>query len=191
MTIDTRVKAIAFLAATSFVISLGGCGKQTSAVAPATGSGADGAATQSPAAGGYGPGPSSYGPGPASDPRAAAVPQVNGKPMWAANRQHTAEENAQYQFGKNGADFASASESDYVRKAHAFIDNPPSGVESLDRRNGDKLLYDPKGNVFAVVSKDGAPRTMFKPRDGSRYWDEQKARLNGASSGRASDQNQG
>jgi hypothetical protein len=37
-------------------------------------------------------------------------------------------------------------------------------------------MYDPKGNVFAVASKAGAPRTMFKPDDGMAYWEEQKAR---------------
>jgi hypothetical protein len=35
-------------------------------------------------------------------------------------------------------------------------------------------MYDPKGNLFAVVDKDGAPRTLFKPRDGAAYWDQQK-----------------
>ena len=37
--------------------------------------------------------------------------------------------------------------------------------------------YDAKANVFAVVTKDGAPRTMFKPRDGAAYWDQQKERV--------------
>ena len=44
------------------------------------------------------------------------------------------------------------------------------------RANGDTLIYDPKANVFAVRSKAGAPRTMFKPDDGMAYWQEQKAR---------------
>jgi len=112
----------------------------------------------------------------ATDPRDAVVPLVNGKPMWAANRKHTAQENAAFQFGKNGKDFAAASEADYVAKAHAFTDNPPNGVERLQRTNGDALLYDPKTNVFAVVSRDGAPRTMFKPRDGVSYWQQQQQR---------------
>ncbi|MGH7022701.1 MAG: hypothetical protein ACREEB_03820 [Caulobacteraceae bacterium] len=106
----------------------------------------------------------------------AATPLVNGKPMWAANRKHTAAENAQYQFTKNGQDFGAQSESDYVTKVHAFVENPPAGVQTLDRSNGDRLIYDPKANVFAVVSRDGAPRTMFKPRDGAAYWTQQKQR---------------
>lgn len=62
------------------------------------------------------------------------------------------------------------------------MENPPSGAETIDRPNGDKLIYDAKSNVFAVVSRDGAPRTMFKPRDGATYWNEQKQRENDRSS---------
>jgi pyocin large subunit-like protein len=101
---------------------------------------------------------------------------VAGKPMWAANRRHTAVENAQYQYARNGVDFAAHSETDYVTKVHAFVDHPPASAETLDRANGDRLIYDPKSNIFAVVSRDGAPRTMFKPRDGATYWSAQKQR---------------
>src|SRR5579872_127344 len=111
-----------------------------------------------------------------ADPRDAAVPLVDGKPMWAANRKHTAQENADYQFGKNGKDFGAASEADYVAKVHAFVDTPPTGVQKVARANGDALLYDAKTNTFAVVSKTGAPRTMFKPRDGASYWQQQVSR---------------
>ena len=119
----------------------------------------------------------------AADPRDAAVPAAaDGKPMWAPNRKHTAEENADYQFGKNGKDFGAVSEADYVTKAHRFIDAPPAGVQKLERANGDALLYDAKSNTFAVVTKTGAPRTMFKPRDGASYWRQQVARLQSQSS---------
>ena len=40
-------------------------------------------------------------------------------------------------------------------------------MKRIDRANGDALLYDAKSNTFAVVTKAGAPRTMFKPRDGA------------------------
>jgi pyocin large subunit-like protein len=113
---------------------------------------------------------------PKSDRAEAPVPTVDGKPMWSASRRGTAEENAQRSFERNGADFGAKDLDDFVKKAHAFVENPPAGVQRLTRRNGDVLLYDPKGNVFAVVTKDGAPRTMFKPEEGAAYWDEQKAR---------------
>ena len=112
-----------------------------------------------------------------ADPRDAPVPlATDGKPMWAANRKHSAEENADYQFNKNGKDFGATSEAQYVAKVHAFVDAPPAGVKRIARSNGDALLYDAKTNTFAVVTKAGAPRTMFKPRDGSAYWDQQVAR---------------
>ncbi len=113
----------------------------------------------------------------ATDPRDGPVPlATDGKPEWAANRKHTAAENADYQFNKNGKDFDAPTEAAYVAKVHAFVDTPPPTVEKISRSNGDALLYDARTNTFAVVSKTGAPRTMFKPRDGANYWREQVAR---------------
>lgn len=37
------------------------------------------------------------------------------------------------------------------------------------RPNGDKLFYDPSSNTFAVKAANGAPRTMFRPTDGTNY----------------------
>jgi hypothetical protein len=105
-----------------------------------------------------------------------AIPLVDGKPMWSDNRRHTAEENADYHFHHDGPDFGATSEKDYLAKVHHFIEHPPGDVQTISRSNGDKLLYDPKTNTFAVERKDGAPRTMFKPRDGEAYWKEQEAK---------------
>jgi pyocin large subunit-like protein len=100
------------------------------------------------------------------------VARVDGKPMWAANRRYSAEENAEYQFKQHGEEFGARDVEDFVRKVHAFARK--SGTERFERANGDVLLYDARANVFAVYNKDGAPKTMFKPRDGAAYWDEQK-----------------
>ena len=113
----------------------------------------------------------------AADPRDATVPAAaDGKPMWAANRKHTAQENADFQFGNHGKEFGAVSEADFVTKVHRFIDAPPAGVQKLERANGDALLYDDKSNTFAVVTKAGAPRTMFKPHTGAAYWRQQVQR---------------
>ena len=104
------------------------------------------------------------------------IPLVDGKPMWSDNRRHTAEENADYHFHHDGPDFGATSEKDYLAKVHHFIEHPPGDVQTISRSNGDKLLYDPKTNTFAVERKDGAPRTMFKPHDGEAYWKEQEAK---------------
>ena len=121
------------------------------------------------------------------DPRDAPVPLVNGKPMWAANKRHTALENAAYQFNKNGKDFGAATQQDYVAKVHAFLESPPAGVQTIKRSNGDSLIYDAKANVFAVMSSAGAPRTMFKPRDGAAYWRQQQERQAKADAGGGDD----
>lgn len=104
------------------------------------------------------------------------VKLVDGKPMWSSSRKGSAEENAQRSFERNGEAFGAHDLDGFVKKAHAFIDHPPKGVETLKRRNGDVLMYDAKSNVFAVANKDGAPRAMFKPDQGAAYWEQQKAR---------------
>ncbi|MBP6546018.1 MAG: hypothetical protein KA220_04815 [Phenylobacterium sp.] len=111
-----------------------------------------------------------------ADRRDEAVPQVDGKPMWSASRKGSAQENAAKSFERNGEDFGAKDLDAFVKKAHAFVDHPPAGTQTLKRSNGDTLFYDPKGNVFAVANREGAPRTMFKPDEGAAYWDEQKAR---------------
>lgn len=101
---------------------------------------------------------------------------VDGKPMWSSSRRGSAEENARKSFDRNGEAFGARDLDDFVKKAHAFVDHPPAGTETLKRANGDVLFYDAKGNVFAVANKDGAPRAMFKPDQGAAYWDQQKTR---------------
>lgn len=111
-----------------------------------------------------------------ADRRDEAVPTVDGRPMWSASRKGSAQENAAKSFERNGEAFGANNLDAFVKKAHAFVDHPPAGTQTLKRSNGDTLFYDPKGNVFAVANREGAPRTMFKPDEGRAYWDEQKAR---------------
>lgn len=114
--------------------------------------------------------------GPREDHRDDPVAKIDGKPMWSASRRYSADENAQRAFARNGQAFGADNIDEFVEKAHAFVHSPPRGTLTLVRANGDTLLYDPKGNVFAVKSRAGAPRTMFKPDEGMAYWEEQKAR---------------
>ena len=100
----------------------------------------------------------------------------DGKPVWAPSKRFSAEEGAQRQFERDGQAFDAKTLDQFVKKAHAFVGHPPKGTLTLTRKNGDILFYDPKGNVFAVSNKEGAPRTMFKPDDGMAYWEKQKDR---------------
>jgi pyocin large subunit-like protein len=116
----------------------------------------------------------------------------DGKPMWAPSRRFSAQEGAEKQFERDGATFDAKTLDQFVKKAHAFVGHPPKGTLTLTRKNGDTLFYDPKGNVFAVASKEGAPRAMFKPDDGMAYWEKQKDRESKqASSSRRSRDDQG
>jgi pyocin large subunit-like protein len=109
----------------------------------------------------------------------------DGKPMWAPSKRFSAEEGAERQFERDGQAFDAKSVDQFVKKAHAFVGHPPKGTLTLTRKNGDILYYDPKGNVFAVASKEGAPRTMFKPDDGMAYWEKQKDREERSQSARS------
>lgn len=115
----------------------------------------------------------------ASAPRSRAEAPVklaeDGRPVWAASKKGSAEAQARKAFDRNGEAFGADTLDAYVQKAHAFTANPPKGAQTITRRNGDKLIYDPRGNIFAVVTRDGAPRTMFKPDDGAAYWEKVKA----------------
>lgn len=106
----------------------------------------------------------------------AVAVTADGKPRWAPSRRNSAEEGAQRAFERNGEAFSADNVDEFVKKAHAFVGHPPKGTQTLVRQNGDTLYYDPKANIFAVASKDGAPRTMFKPDDGPAYWQKQKDR---------------
>jgi hypothetical protein len=110
--------------------------------------------------------------------RVARAPTYkDGRPVWAANRRRTADENIQRMYQRNGADFGASSSQDYVARAHAFLNSPPAGVQTATRSNGDKLYYDARTNTFLVATRNGAPRIMMKPRDGAAYWKEQLASL--------------
>lgn len=108
---------------------------------------------------------------------AAAAPAATEapKPVLTANRRETVDAKVTRLFQRNGADFGAASAQDYLDKVRAFTGRPPAGTERVERPNGDVLLYQASTNTFAVVSREGVAKTMFKPRDGAAYWAEQKA----------------
>lgn len=91
------------------------------------------------------------------------------------NRRETVDEKIQRLYERNGSDFGARSAEDFLNKVTAFTTRPPADVERASRPNGDTLLYQASTNTFAVVARDGTPRTMFKPNDGATYWAEQKA----------------
>ena len=106
----------------------------------------------------------------------AATPAAEAAPVLTANRQETVDAKVARLFERNGADFDARTPEDYLERVERFTRQPPEGTDRVERPNGDVLLYQAATNTFAVVSRDGVPKTMFKPRDGAAYWAEQKAR---------------
>ncbi|MDP2214485.1 hypothetical protein [Phenylobacterium sp.] len=158
------MRSVGALAASVSLFVLGGCDNGPSAVTPAPSASevAQDAAATAPAA--------------SSSTARAPVPKVDGRPLWSETQRYSAQENAERAYARNGEAFGATDLNDFVRKAHAFVNNPPAGAETIKRGNGDTLIYDPAGNIFAVATAAGAPRTMFKPDNGAAYWREQKAR---------------
>lgn len=93
-----------------------------------------------------------------------------------ANRRETASVKIARLYERNGAAFGAKSADDYAARMKSFLDSPPAGVDTVKRPNGDTLYYQASTNTFAVVARDGTPRTMFKPDDGPTYWAQQKDR---------------
>jgi filamentous hemagglutinin len=95
-------------------------------------------------------------------------------PLWSSTGQMSAGENAEHHWRKHAAEFPELkSRADYIAAAHAFVSHPPPGTLTKHDRRGDTLLYNPATNTFAVRASSGAPRTMFRPDSGMRYWERQ------------------
>ena len=112
--------------------------------------------------------------GTAGSAEANQAPPERNRPALTANRRETVDAKINRLFERNGADFGAATAQDYLIKIQAFTTRPPAGTDRVERPNGDVLLYQASTNTFAVVSRDGVPKTMFKPRNGAAYWTEQK-----------------
>ncbi|WP_186310825.1 hypothetical protein [Paraburkholderia sp. BCC1886] len=94
--------------------------------------------------------------------------------FWSSTKDKTPAENAYGHSTKHGDEFPQYQNSvQYVQAAQDFVENPPDGTLTKTRPNGDTLYYDPATNTFASKTKDGAPKTMFKPSAGMEYWNRQ------------------
>ncbi|WOR25831.1 S-type pyocin domain-containing protein [Citrobacter braakii] len=98
-------------------------------------------------------------------------------PIWTKTKTLEPVKNAYEHWIKHGQEFSDKSfknAKDYVDATHDFVREPLNGILTKTRSNGDVLFYDPATNTFSVKTKDGVPKTMFKPKDGIGYWEKQK-----------------
>ncbi|WP_426243565.1 hypothetical protein [Psychrobacter sp. TWP2-1-2] len=83
---------------------------------------------------------------------------------WTSTKKRSPNTNLAEHWSKHSKEFPELkSQNDYYRHAQEFVSDPPRGTLNKTRKNGDTVLYNPKTNTFAVKTKDGAPRTIFKP----------------------------
>jgi hypothetical protein len=160
-----KSSTVAATAALAALMGLTGCGNGGSAVETRDRAAEGAEATLTAAAGT---------PTQAAEPAGAAREKT--RPALTGNRRETVDAKVARLFERNGADFDARTPEDYLAKVQAFTRRPPAGTERVERPNGDVLLYQASTNTFAVVSREGVPKTMFKPRDGATYWAEQKER---------------
>ncbi len=102
------------------------------------------------------------------------VGAVTKTPIWSSTKNRTSAENAFKHWQKHRSEFPELQNAkQYVEGAWKFLNDPPKGTLSKTNNRGDILRYDPSTNTFGVLSKNGVPRTMFRPRDGINYWNRQ------------------
>jgi|APAga8741243810_1050097.scaffolds.fasta_scaffold03335_3 pyocin large subunit-like protein/uncharacterized Zn-binding protein involved in type VI secretion len=98
-------------------------------------------------------------------------------PIWTKTKAAEPVENAYGHWVKHGHEFVDKSfnnSKEYVDATHDFVRTPPAGTLTKVRQNGDVMYYHPATNTFSVKTKDGVPKTMFKPKGGMEYWEKQK-----------------
>jgi filamentous hemagglutinin len=86
------------------------------------------------------------------------------KQDWTSTKKFSSDENISDHFKRHGSEFPNIkTEKAYVDATKKFINNPPNGTLTKIRSNGDIVLYHPDTNTFATATKNGTPRTMYKP----------------------------
>ena len=84
--------------------------------------------------------------------------------IWSCTKEMNSVENALWHWKKHGKEFQELNNSrHYVEKVRNFLSTPPSGTLMKTRLNGETVLYHPETNVFASFTKEGIPKTFFKP----------------------------
>lgn len=63
----------------------------------------------------------------------------------------------------------------YVEHVRKFRDR--TDVLKKVRPNGERVLYDPETNTFGVFTKEGVPKTVFKPTDKLKYFTDERRDL--------------
>jgi hypothetical protein len=86
--------------------------------------------------------------------------------IWSPDRKSglTGTESAYRHYKDHGREVGAINAVHYVRMARMFAKNPPSSALVKTRKsNGDKIIFDPSTDRFAVIKSNGQLRTFFVP----------------------------
>ena len=94
--------------------------------------------------------------------------------FWSETKKLTNVQNAYKHFKKHKKDFPEYKNAkQYVDGVKKFIKEPPAGTLKKTNSDGYTFYYNQNTNTFAVTMPDGTPMTMFKPKDGKLYYEQQ------------------
>ena len=91
--------------------------------------------------------------------------------LWSLGSVGNAAKNALGHWQKHRSDFPQLTNAvQYMRFAKTFLHSPPAGTFTKIRANGDILRYNQQTNIYGVMTSNGTPKTLFKPKEGTKYW---------------------
>ena len=94
------------------------------------------------------------------------------KPIWSKTKDLSSAQNALKHWRDHGKQFEGIQNSkQYVENVWKFRDR--TDVLIKVRANGERVLYDHPNNTFGVFTREGVPKTMFKPIDRMEYFKNQ------------------
>lgn len=76
-------------------------------------------------------------------------------------------------YKKHKKEYGNISMDSYLKKAQALAGASGKHIKTKKRSNGDVLKYNTKTNDFLSMTKDDTIKTLFKPKRGIKYWNEQ------------------
>jgi hypothetical protein len=77
-------------------------------------------------------------------------------------------------FDKHGKDFNSGSAREYAKRAKDFYEKGfKNKLPMFQDKYGNIRIYDPKTNTFGSYNPNGTPRTLYKPTQGIKYFENQ------------------
>jgi hypothetical protein len=94
-----------------------------------------------------------------------------GKKIWSSTNKRTSVQNAFKHWKDHRSEFPElCNAKQYVERSRSLFLHSEKTLTKV-RNNGEILHYQPISNTFGAFTKDGVPKTMFRPLKGIHYWE--------------------